>query len=192
MKTSPGPVDPTEQAEPTVNDAPSTPAEPSSNVDASIRFKDDQALQQYVQDRLKDRLLREDKKREEAAEAARKEAEENALEQQQEFKTLADKRAERILDLEAQVGTLEQITTERDEMQSALQGYLDKERDGLPEMILSLLEGKSPVEQLAWIAANRDKLGKQNGRGIEPTPKGQVDPKLPDEERRKVAWKPRL
>lgn len=158
----------------------------------AITFANKQELQQYINDALKDRLARKDREREEAEAKARKKAEEDALEQQQEFKTLADKRAERILDLEAQVGTLEQITSERDEMQAALRGYLDKERDGLPEHILSLLDDLSPVKQLAWISANRASLGKQNGRGIEPTPKGQSDPRIPDEERRKVAWKARL
>lgn len=158
----------------------------------AITFASQKDLQDYINETLKKRLEREERKREEAEAKARKEAEEKALEQQQEFKQLADKRAERILDLEAQVGTLEQITSERDELQTALQGYLDKERDGLPEHILSLLNDLSPVKQLAWISANRASLGKQNGRGIEPTPKGQSDPRIPDEERRRVAWKPRL
>lgn len=158
----------------------------------AITFASQKDLQDYINETLKKRLEREERKRDEATEKARKEAEERALEQQQEFKQLADKRAERILDLEAQVGTLEQITTERDEMQTALRGYLDKERDGLPEHILSLLDDLSPVKQLAWISANRANLGKPNGRGIEPTPKGQSDPRIPDEERRKVAWKARL
>src|SRR5690606_29921422 len=121
----------------------------------AITFASQKDLQQYINDTLKDRLAREERKREDAAAKARKEAEEKALEQQQEFKTLADKRAERILDLETQVGTLEQITSERDEMKDALQGYLDKERDGLPEHILSLLNDLPPVKQLAWISANR-------------------------------------
>lgn len=184
--------------EPTTGEAteqPTTPGEqPPDNASGDNGGNDKPKLftQEDLDRVVKERLDRERKK----ADADRKKADEDAeakrLEAQQEFKTLAEKRAERILDLEAQVGTLEQITSERDEMQAALQGYLDKERDGLPDYVLSLLADKSPVQQLAWIAANRDKLGKQNGRGIEPTPKGQSDPRLPDEERRKVAWKPRL
>lgn len=158
----------------------------------AITFASQKELQQYINDTLKDRLAREDRKREEAAAKARKEAEEAALEQQEEFKKLADKRAERILDLEAQVGTLEQVTAERDEMNDALQGYLNTEREGLPDHILPLLDELSPVKQLAYISANRAQFGKASGRGIDPTPKGQSDPKIPDEERRKVAWKVRL
>lgn len=187
--------------EPTTGTAADEPtAEPAQPDDATedqnggkdaITFASQKDLQKYIDDALKERLEREKRKREEAEAKARKEAEEKALEQQQEFKQLADKRAERILDLEGQIGTLEQITSERDELQTALTGYLDKERDGLPEHILSLLDDLPPVKQLAWISANRTQLGK-NGRGIDPTPRGQSDPRIPDEEKRKVAWKPRL
>lgn len=187
--------EPTTGVEPTTEPAPD-PVEPADatgtnggNTDGAITFADKQALQEYINETLKDRLAREDRKREEAEARARKETEEKALAENQQFRELAEKRQERVVELEGQVGQIEQLTTERDELSQALEAILAKEREGLPEAVIELLNDKSPAKQLQWIAANKATLTKANGRGIEPTPTAQQDPSIPDEERRRHSWK---
>lgn len=184
-------VDPTNALETNADPTPTGDAtgDNGGNGEGVITFASKQDLEKHITEALKDRLDREERKREEAEARARKEAEDKALAENQQFRELAEKRQERVVELEGQVGQIEQLTTERDELSQALEAILAKEREGLPEAVIELLNDKSPAKQLQWIAANKATLTKANGRGIEPTPPAQQDPSIPDEERRRHSWK---
>lgn len=175
----------------TTNDAPETAQPPADatgetnggNAEQPIIFASQADLQKYINESIKDRLAREEKKRDEAAAKARKEAEEAALEQNQQFKELADKRAEEILTLEAKLANLDQVQAERDELSGVLSEFLEKERDGIPQHVLALLDELSPVKQLRYIAANRASFSPKTN-GVPATPKADHDPSLSIEQKR--------
>jgi plasmid stabilization system protein ParE len=137
-------------------------------------------LQQQIDAVVKDRLEREQKKTDAATKQAREEAEAKALVEQQEWKKLAEKYAGRITELEAKAAEVEAASTERDRYKAALGGYLENERKGLPDHILTLLDRFDPVAQLEYIAANRDTLrpaATTPAGGPPPSPKP-GDPKI--------------
>lgn len=132
-------------------------------------------------------------KAEKARKAATDEAERKRLEEQGQYKDLADKAEARAKELEGQVTTLQPLTERVTALEGALKTYLDKEREGLPAHILALLDTQDVVEQLSYIAANRAALKPPApSGGIPPTPRAQGDGKLTDEERRNRAWAARL
>lgn len=66
-----------------------------------------------------------------------------------------------------------------DRYEAALNTLLEKEREGLPEHITSLLDGRDPDEQLSWIAENREAIAEAQrpatvGRGSAPGSVGRV------------------
>lgn len=102
------------------------------------------------------------------AEAERKRAEEAALAEQQKFQELADKRQSEIDELRPKAESAERFKT-------ALQKYLDAEREGLPTHIITLLDRMDVDEQLAYIAENRDTLKpeqEEQRQGVPPTRTG--------------------
>lgn len=187
--------EPTTGVEPTTEPAPETvtPADATGTNGGKPDGNTQDAEKRFTQadlDRLIDeRLSRERTKAERDRKKAEDEAAEKALAENERFRELAEKRQERVVELEGQVGQIETLTAERDELSQALQSILDKEREGLPEAVIELLNDKSPAKQLQWITANKATLTKSNGRGIEPTPQAQSDPSIPDEERRRHSWK---
>lgn len=100
---------------------------------------------------LADRLAREQRKTTEAAEKARKVAEEQALKEQGQFKTLAEQHAARVAELEPRAGQVERF-------EKALKAQVDELRKGLPAHLTTLLDKMDAVEQLEYLAANRAKL----------------------------------
>jgi hypothetical protein len=112
---------------------------------------------------------------------ATKAAETARLKEQGEYKTLAEKAAARVAELEP----LAEAIQRKD---GVIKQFLDAERKGLPKHILALLDKLDPTDQLEYIAANRADL-KPKGNGPPETPKadGEHD-KISDEERRKRAY----
>ena len=95
--------------------------------------------------------LRELKEWREQQEAAAKAARTAEMEQKAEFEQLAQEYKEQLAGLKPRVEIA-------DKYEATLKTYLDKERDGIPDYLLPILD-KLPVdEQLAYIAENRDKL----------------------------------
>ena len=105
---------------------------------------------------LKSRLQREKDKRERAEAKARRDAEEAAAEQNQEYQTLAEKRAERIKELEADLERLspyeEQVSTYRETVESFANARM--ESLNLPRGVKALVERMEPKERLDWITEN--------------------------------------
>ena len=132
-------------------------------------------------------------KAEKARKAAADEAERKRLEEQGQYKDLADQAAARAAELEGQITQLQPLTERVTALETALKTYLDREREGLPAHILALLDTQDVVEQRAYIAANRAALKPPaTTAGVPPTPKAQGDGKMTDEERRNRAWKASL
>ena len=144
-------------------------------------------LQQRIEADLKVRLERERKKSEAAADKARKEAEDAALETQQEWQKLAEQRQTRITELEPLQAQMETAEATIERYKGALTSMLEAQRKDLPAHILSLLDKQDPVDQLEYLAANADELRPQGRQGIPATPKANGTTKLTDDERRKQA-----
>jgi hypothetical protein len=129
---------------------------------------------------VQDRLAREKKKKDDATAKARKEAEEAALLKNQEFQKLAEERAKTIADLEPLKEQLDGANETIERYKGALDNYLEAEKKDLPKHVLALLEKLDPVEQMDYIAENRESLGK-GPEGIPPSPNPK-ERKLSDEE----------
>lgn len=114
-------------------------------------------------------------------------AEEDRLKEQNEWKDLADRRADRLLELEPLEGQVETLTQERDRYRDALQSYVTAQFEGVPEHIVELLQAKDPVEQLDYLSKHRDSLVKGKVQGVPDTPAANGTAKLTPEERRKKA-----
>jgi hypothetical protein len=132
---------------------------------------------------VKDRLEREKSAREKATAKAKEEAEAEALKKNQEWQALAEKNETRANELLAKLGELEPLGDQVTRYKGALEKYLATEKKDLPKHVLVLLEKLDPIEQIEYLAANREDLGKA-GRveGVPPSP----DPKqrtLSDDEK---------
>jgi hypothetical protein len=153
-----------------------------------------QFSQADVDNIIADRLRREKEKSEKASQKAKETAEAEALAEQDKFKELAEKHGLKITgleaDLETRVAELEDTTGKIDRLEVALQALLEAQKEGLPDFILPLLEKMDPVDQLEYLAKNRESLIKsdEDGKGVPPSPKPKGDPeKLSDDDRRKQA-----
>jgi seryl-tRNA synthetase len=145
---------------------PATP-EPNSTPDANASGSDaqkaDKLFSQAELDAIvKDRLKRAEEKAQSAQAKAQADAAAKALEEQGEFKKLADERAKTVDTLTAEKETLtaqlEDVTAKAKKYETALTAILDAQKGSIPEHVRPLLD-KLPIdEQMAWIAANQDKI----------------------------------
>jgi hypothetical protein len=173
----------------TENDTPNAGGHTGGGADGGRTFS-----QAEVDRIIKDRLEREKGKTEAAAQKAKEEAEAAALAKNQEFEALAAKRAEQLAALESEKGTvatqLEAVTGERDRYKTAVEAHLATQREGLPPHIIALLDRLDPVDQLEYIAANREHLGAAgaNGKGahVPATPKADDGKALTEQQKKDV------
>jgi hypothetical protein len=101
---------------------------------------------------VRDRLLRQSRVIEAQQQKDREATEAKALEEQQEFKKLADQRAEKVAELEP-------FKAKAERYEAALTALLEAERKDIPEHLVALLDKLDPAEQLEWIATNREAIG---------------------------------
>lgn len=119
---------------------------------------------------VKERLEQEKRTSDEKAKKAALQAAADALKESQDFKTLSEKQATAMLELETKLTQAETVTQERDKYKSALVEHVKERRKGVPDHIGALLDVLDPLAQMAWLDANADKLTTQVG-GVPPTPK---------------------
>jgi len=131
---------------------------------------------------VKDRLEREKTQREKAALKAREDAEAEALKKNQEWQTLAEKNAARASELEARMGELEPLGEQVTRYKGALDKYLQAEKKDLPKHVLVLLDKLDPVEQIEYLSANREELGKVGARAGVPASPDPAQRSLSEEE----------
>lgn len=129
---------------------------------------------------VKDRLDRAQRKAQADADKARQDAEAKALAEQGEFKTLAEQRAARIAELEAATEAGKATTKQLERYQASLKKHLDAQRADLPTHIVALLDRLDVADQLEWLAENRAAMTPQTkGDGVG-SPANGKRPALPD------------
>ncbi len=114
---------------------------------------------------IDNRLKREREKSQREKEAAEKAATEKALAEQGEFKTLAEQRAAELAESKASADKLVESEKSLKEtmkrFEAAIKAHLESLRKDVPKHIIALLDKLDPVDQLDYIASNRDELVKQ-------------------------------
>jgi len=124
---------------------PETPASPAES-------RDERRFSQADVDRIvRERLERERRQADERQAQAQRQAEEAALQQQGEFRRLAEERQARLNDLEP-------VAARATRYEAALQAQLQRERANVPAYVIPLLDRLDPAEQLEYLAANREAL----------------------------------
>jgi len=136
---------------------------------------------------VKDRLERERKKSESAAEKARKDAEAAALEKNQEWQKLAETRATELAALAKEKEELEPFKEKADKYEKALKGQLAKVKPTLPKYLLPLIEKMDPVEAMDYITEHAEELGAKPSafQAYSETPEGK-ERKLNDEDKKRA------
>ena len=109
---------------------------------------------------VKDRLEREKTAREKAMAKAKDEAEADSLKKNQEWQALAERNAAKASELQAKLGELEPLSDQVTKLSGALSKYLEAEKKDLPKHVLVLLEKLDVVEQIEYLALNREALGR--------------------------------
>ena len=133
---------------------------------AAITFASEKEFQKRVDDMLKDRLAREEQKRTKAADDARAKAEAEALAKNQEWQKLAETNAKRLAELEPLAEQVEAHQAEVERYRDALNAQLDAQRKDIPAPIIALLDRMDPIEQMKWIAENREAIVGKDGKTI--------------------------
>jgi hypothetical protein len=138
-------------------------------------FASKQEHDDYVEGVLKERLERKDRKAKEEREAAERQAREKALQEQGEYKTVAEQRQETIVQKDAAI-------SERDDRIEKLEADLEamkphretNERraaelmQNVPDSVKELLSDRDPLKQLEWLDKNPDLAGLSQGNGNRP------------------------
>jgi len=98
-------------------------------------------------------------------------AKQDALKEQGEYKSLAEDRAARITELEAETGTIETLTQERDAALSVVADLVKEELKTAPEYVAEAIADRDAVAQLQYLNKNRDKWAQPTVRGGGPLPR---------------------
>lgn len=115
---------------------------------------------------VSERLKREKAQAAEQAQKAAKAAQDKALEEQQEFKQLAESRAADLeqanTKIETQQATIEATQTELEEYKSTVLSIIEEQRKSLPDGVATLLDKLTPLEQMAWLKDNSTQVNKSS------------------------------
>lgn len=133
--------------------------------------------QQAEIDRIMGETRKEERKKakaesEKETEKAKKDAEDKALEEKQEFKTLADKRGTEIESLKAQVAELTTAKEQGANYKAALEGHLKTQIEKLSKPYQALIAKLDPLEQIKFLTDHARELGVKDAAGIDETPEG--------------------
>jgi hypothetical protein len=121
---------------------------------------------------VKDRLERAERKAEDDRKKGEAAAEAARLAENSQYKELSEKQALEIVSLREQIEQLDTLTTERDRYMTALLEVAKREREGLPDPVVELLDRMDVSEQLDWIAKNRESLvGSNKPNRLQPLPR---------------------
>jgi hypothetical protein len=147
--------------------------------------KDEKTFTQAELDQIvRDRLERERKKHEADADKARKDAESAALEKNEEWQKLAEKRAQDLQALSQEKAELEPFKEQAAKYKKALDDQLAKVKEKLPKHLLPLIDKLDPVEAMAYITEHAEELGAKP-QSYGETPEGK-ERKLNDEDKKEA------
>lgn len=162
--------------------------EPGSAAPPAITFASETEFQRKVDDLLKERIERERAKADKQAQKAREEAQAEAAAKNGEWQQLAEQRAAKLAELESQVAGLDAATTKAQRYEQALAKQVEALRKDVPRHLVPLLDKLDVVEQLEWLAANRDTVTpKANGVPATPRAQGGMDAAAQAEARQQAA-----
>ena len=128
------------------------------------------------------------------AQKAEDDAAKQRLEEEGKFKELAEAAEKRATDAETQLAEMASLPDQVKRYKEALEGYVAKAREGVPDHVQTLLNRLDPVEQLDYLTENIDKFkpGDTNPGGPPNDPaRGSHSDELTDDEKRKRSWRPR-
>ena len=122
------------------------------------------ADQQAEIDRINAETRKQERKKAEAefeakAAKAKKEAEDQALTEKQEFKTLAENRAAEIETLKGEIETLTEAQKQGEKYKAVLEKHLKEQTAKLPKHIQTLLSKMDVLEQMEYLTENAKDLG---------------------------------
>ena len=166
-----------------------SPAETSTTVTEPA--KTEKTFTQADVDKIvSERLEREKRKATDAANKAKEEAEQKALAEQGEWKTLAEKYQGEIQSLTATLESQKAHEKTIERLTSVLKSRLETDRKGLPEPILKLLDRLDVADQMEWLASNPDMLKSAKDQTVGTPPRSQGSKGQPTSiqlpERRKI------
>lgn len=178
-------------------DGNTSPEESTEDTTTEEPKNDGPTFSQEDVDRIvSERLKREKAQAEEKAQKAAKAAADKALEEQQEFKQLAESRAADLeqanTQIETQQATIEATQTELDEYKNTVLSIIEEQRKSLPDGVSTLLDKLSPLEQMAWLNENSTQLTPKSSVPSSPKPsfqKSDVNEQLATEQRRFIRSK---
>ena len=107
---------------------------------------------------VKDRLARAQKKAEAETEKARKQAEEDGLKKNQEFEKLAETRQSKISEFETQLAELTPFKELAEKYKGAMEKMLQAQIEKLPKTIKVLIEKMDPLDQMQYLTENAKEL----------------------------------
>ena len=136
----------------------------------AITYASEAEFQKALDEKLKERLERERKKSEEAAKKAAEDAAAEAAKKNGEWQKLAEQREKEAADALKKIQELEPVQERAERYSQALGKHLETQRAGLPEAITKLLDKLDAVDQLEWLAANKEAISKTKLDGPPPTP----------------------
>lgn len=100
---------------------------------------------------------------------ARKKAEQDALKEKEDFKTLAEQREAEIIELRKQLDELTPFKDSATKYETALKDQLEAVKKSLPKHLLPLIEKLDPIEAMQYIEEHRKELGAKLEH-VPPTP----------------------
>ena len=136
----------------------------------AISFATEAEFQAKIEEMLKERLNRADRKAQEMAQKAREQAEAEAAQRNGEWEKLAQQHAAKLAAIEPE---LEAIKPKLERYEKALTSQLEAQRKALPKPILSLLDNLDPASQLEWLASNKEAI-QASAVAVPATPKAQA------------------
>jgi len=159
----------------------------------AITFASEAEFQKALEEKLKERLERERKKAEEAAKKAADEAVAEAAKKNGEWEKVAQQREKEAAEALQKLQELEPVKEKAERYSQALGKLLETQRAGLLEAITKLLDKLDGADQLEWLAANKEAIGKTklDGPPPTPTPDGSANGKQFEEAKREFSRKAR-
>jgi hypothetical protein len=148
-----------------------------------VTFTDAQQI--AVDQIVKERLERAQRKAENEAEKLRKQAEEQSLLKNQEFEKLAEQRKTMVGTLEAQVLELTPYKEQAEKYKGAMEKIVKAQVDKLPPALKVLVEKLDPIEQITYMTEHAKELN-IGIAGVPETKTNDTNEKLNEEARAKA------